>query len=103
MEESGSGSGLYGLLNLEVHELGSSTGEVGSGTIESQISLYKVNAESSVVQRKIEIEAKGCGGSSVQGELLFVRASAEVILGFSEQPVSNGRHGIFNVLSYGCV
>ena len=70
MEESGSGSRLYGLLNLEVHELGSSTGEVGSGTIESQISLYKVNAESSVVQSYVEVKAK-CGVSRVvQIELL---------------------------------
>ena len=71
MEESGSGCRLNGLLNLEVHELSSSAGEVGSGTSEMHLSLDKVNAESSVVQRKIEIEAKGFVGSSVQGELFF--------------------------------
>ena len=101
MEESCSCFGLNGLLNLEVDELGSAVGPVGGGTTKAQFSCDEVDAESGVVQRDAEIEPEGGVSPSIKLEILILCCRAEDLLGFSEQPVGNVRHGFFDAITCG--
>ena len=83
MQESRSWRGLNRLLDLEIDELGSAGGPVGSWTIQGEGSCDEVDAEDSVFQRNLKIEAHSGGSFSVKREFLLIKASAEVSLGFT--------------------